>query len=350
MSPTEFSAAILRWYQVSGRKTLPWQQNINPYKVWVSEIMLQQTQVSTVLDYYQRFIQRFADIQQLAQAPLDEVLHLWTGLGYYSRARNLHKTAQIICQEFSGSFPSSVEALSNLPGIGRSTAGAIASLSMQVRAPILDGNVKRVLARYSAELEHPGTSAATKRLWLLAEQLTPEQGFAQYNQAMMDMGATLCTRSRPQCDACPINDGCAAFKQNLQHSLPTPRPKKQLPKKTTVMLIISDPQQQVMLYQRPAQGLWGGLFSLPELDDLTQLDVFVQKHQLKCLSQQQLPSLTHKFSHFELTIEPWLIQLAEQPICLAESGWLWYNTKLPQAIGLAAPIKKLLGQQFKLVD
>lgn len=350
MSPQEFSAAIVRWYQVSGRKTLPWQQDINPYKVWVSEIMLQQTQVSTVIDYYQRFIQRFADIQQLAQAPLDEVLHLWTGLGYYSRARNLHKTAQIICQDYTGNFPSSVDALSKLPGIGRSTAGAIVSLSMQVRAPILDGNVKRVLARYSAELEHPGTSAATKRLWLLAEQLTPEQGFAQYNQAMMDMGATLCTRSRPQCDSCPVRKGCSALKQNLQQSLPVPRPKKQLPKKTSIMLIISDPQQQVMLYQRPPQGLWGGLFSLPELDDLAQLDAFMHKHQLKSLDQQPLPPLTHKFSHFELTIEPWLIQLAEQPICLAESGWFWYNTKLPQAIGLAAPIKKLLRQQFKLVD
>ncbi len=350
MSPHEFSAAIVRWYQAHGRKTLPWQQDINPYKVWVSEIMLQQTQVSTVIGYYQRFIQRFADIHELAQAPLDEVLHLWTGLGYYSRARNLHKTAQLICRDYAGNFPSSVDALNELPGIGRSTAGAIASLSMQVRAPILDGNVKRVLARYSAEFEHPNTSAASKRLWQLAEQLTPAQDFAHYNQAMMDIGATLCTRSRPQCDSCPVREGCSALKQNLQQSLPVPRPKKQLPKKTSNMLIISDPQQQVMLYQRPPQGLWGGLFSLPELDDLAQLDAFMYKHQLKSLDQQPLPPLTHKFSHFELTIEPWLIQLAEQPICLAESGWFWYNTKLPQAIGLAAPIKKLLRQQFKLVN
>lgn len=350
MTPEHFSSAILNWYQQHGRKDLPWQLDITPYHVWVSEVMLQQTQVNTVLDYYQRFMQRFPDIELLASAPLDEVLHLWTGLGYYSRARNLHKTAQIIQQQHSGQFPASVGALEQLPGIGRSTAGAIASLGMGLRAPILDGNVKRVLARYSAEREHPGTSAANKRLWQLAEQLTPECRVGQYNQAMMDMGALLCTRSNPRCEQCPVRHGCQTATLGLQQQLPVPRPKKKLPVRHTHMLLISTPQQQVMLSQRPPQGLWGGLYVLPELGCISELEEFACLHQLEITAKQQLPSLIHRFSHFELHIQPWHIRLAHQPISLAETGWFWYNFLQPQAIGLAAPIKKLLKKHLSLAN
>ena len=208
MSPEQFNSAVLAWYDQHGRKDLPWQQNITPYRVWVSEIMLQQTQVSTVLGYFDRFMAALPTVKDLAEAPEDEVLHLWTGLGYYTRARNLQKTAQIIMREHGGEFPRSVEALSELPGIGRSTAGAIASLSMGLRAPILDGNVKRVLARYVAQEGYPGEPKVARQLWDVAERLTPHERVGHYTQAMMDLGATLCTRSKPSCLLCPLVSGC----------------------------------------------------------------------------------------------------------------------------------------------
>ena len=343
MSPDAFAPAMVAWYQKHGRKDLPWQHDVNPYRVWVSEIMLQQTQVTTVLDYFARFMQALPDVQALAAAPLDEVLHLWTGLGYYTRARNLHKTAQYICTNYHGEFPRSAEILATLPGIGPSTAGAIASLSMGLRAPILDGNVKRVLARYSALKSYPGSSQANKQLWQLAERLTPQQDVAQYTQAMMDLGATLCTRKQPACSRCPVQKGCLAYQTEQQHLLPIARPRKVMPEKRISMPLLIDPSGSVLLYQRPATGLWGGLWSLPELDNIAQLDSLLQQHQLTLEQQQLLTGLRHTFSHFHLEIEPWLVHVKRSTASvIAENNWLWYNPYNPLRLGLAAPIKELI--------
>ena len=343
MNPDAFAPAVVAWYQKHGRKDLPWQHDVNPYRVWVSEIMLQQTQVTTVLDYFARFMQALPDVQALAAAPLDEVLHLWTGLGYYTRARNLHKTAQYICTNYHGEFPRSAEILATLPGIGPSTAGAIASLSMGLRAPILDGNVKRVLARYSALNSYPGSSQASKQLWQLAERLTPQQDVAQYTQAMMDLGATLCTRKQPACSRCPVQKGCLAYQTEQQHLLPIARPRKVMPEKRISMPLLIDPSGSVLLYQRPATGLWGGLWSLPELDNIAQLDSLLQQHQLTLEQQQLLTGLRHTFSHFHLEIEPWLVHVKRSTASvIAENNWLWYNPYNPLRLGLAAPIKELI--------
>lgn len=343
MNPDAFAPAVVAWYQKHGRKDLPWQHDVNPYRVWVSEIMLQQTQVTTVLDYFARFMQALPDVQALAAAPLDEVLHLWTGLGYYTRARNLHKTAQYICTNYHGEFPRSAEILATLPGIGPSTAGAIASLSMGLRAPILDGNVKRVLARYSALKSYPGSSQASKQLWQLAERLTPQQDVAQYTQAMMDLGATLCTRKQPACSRCPVQKGCLAYQTEQQHLLPIARPRKVMPEKRISMPLLIESSGSVLLYQRPATGLWGGLWSLPELDNIAQLDSLLQQHQLTLEQQQLLTGLRHTFSHFHLEIEPWLVHVKRSTASvIAENNWLWYNPYNPLRLGLAAPIKELI--------
>lgn len=344
MTPQQFADAVLAWAVQHGRKDLPWQQNRSPYRVWVSEIMLQQTRVATVIDYYQRFMQRFPDLPSLAAGELDEVLHLWTGLGYYSRARNLHRTAQLLVAEHGGVFPRSLEQLASLPGIGRSTAGAIASLGMGLQATILDGNVKRVLARYSALQEYPGRSAATRQLWLLAERHTPPGPQAGiYNQAMMDLGAMLCTRSRPDCTACPVQQGCQARALGLQEQLPLPRPKKELPEQHCHMLLLENPDGEILLQQRPARGLWGGLYSLPELEDLDRLPQLLQQLALQEQQRHSLPVLTHTFSHFRLHIRPWRILVKPAGVSeVTPAAQVWYNRQRPQSIGLAAPVKKLL--------
>lgn len=343
MSPEAFGPAVVAWYQQHGRKDLPWQQNVTPYRVWISEIMLQQTQVTTVLGYFARFMDALPTVQDLAAAPLDEVLHLWTGLGYYTRARNLHKTAQQVCENYNGEFPRSAETLATLPGIGPSTAGAIASLSMGLRAPILDGNVKRVLARYSAEPDYPGITAATKRLWQLSELLTPQQDVAHYTQAMMDLGATLCTRKQPECERCPVVAGCLAHQTEQQHLLPTSRPRKEVPVRRITMPILTNQDNAILLQQRPAEGIWGGLWSLPELSDINLLEPLLRQHQLIEQEQRRIEPLRHTFSHFHLDIEPWLVHVhSSAPFGVAESNWLWYNPSNPPRLGLAAPIKGLI--------
>ncbi|WP_313551334.1 A/G-specific adenine glycosylase [Pseudomonas sp.] len=342
MNPERFSSAVLNWYDIHGRKDLPWQQNITPYRVWVSEIMLQQTQVSTVLGYFDRFMQALPDVQALAAASEDEVLHLWTGLGYYSRARNLHKTAKIVVTEHNGEFPRSVEALVDLPGIGRSTAGAIASLSMNIRAPILDGNVKRVLARYSAQSGYPGEPAVARALWDVAERYTPHIRVGNYTQAMMDLGATLCTRSKPTCLLCPLKEGCQAHRLGRETDFPEPKPRKTLPQKRTLMPLIINDDNAILLHRRPSSGLWGGLWSPPELDTVDQLGTLTERHSLIMEQRQALPDLTHTFSHFQLNIEPWLIHVDSRNQSMTEPDWLWYNLANPPRLGLAAPVKKLL--------
>jgi A/G-specific adenine glycosylase len=342
MSPEQFGQAVLAWYDQHGRKDLPWQQDITPYRVWVSEIMLQQTQVATVLGYFDRFMQALPTVQALAAASEDEVLHLWTGLGYYSRARNLHKAARQVVSQHGGEFPRSAEALAELPGVGRSTAGAIASLSMGLRAPILDGNVKRVLARYAAQAGYPGDAKVASQLWRLAEELTPQQRVGHYTQAMMDLGATLCTRSKPSCLLCPVRAGCRAHLLGRAGDFPEPRPRKMLPQKRTLMPLLVDPDGAILLYRRPSSGLWGGLWSLPEIDHLDALDALAGQHALSLAEPRALPGLTHTFSHFQLAIEPWLVPATPQGAAVAEGDWLWYNLASPPRLGLAAPVKKLL--------
>lgn len=342
MQPEQFSSAVLDWYDRHGRHDLPWQQGITPYRVWVSEIMLQQTQVSTVLNYFDRFMEALPTVQALAEAPEDEVLHLWTGLGYYTRARNLQKTARIVVADHDGEFPRDVEKLILLPGIGLSTAGAIASLSMGLRAPILDGNVKRVLARFTAQEGYPGEPKVAKQLWATAERFTPHSRVNNYTQAMMDLGATLCTRSKPSCLLCPLERACEAHMLGLETRYPIPKPRKTVPQKRTLMPMLANEDGAILLYRRPSSGLWGGLWSLPELDDFDDLQHLATQHALQLGEHHELPGLVHTFSHFQLSIEPWLVKVQESADHVAEADWLWYNLATPPRLGLAAPVKKLL--------
>ena len=338
-----FSQRLLSWYDHAGRKNLPWQQNKTPYRVWVSEIMLQQTQVSTVIPYYERFMERFPDVVSLANAPQDEVLHLWTGLGYYARARNLHKAAQVIRDQYAGAFPQTFEQVADLPGIGRSTAGAILSLSLKQHYAILDGNVKRVLTRWLALEGWPGQKQIENELWDWANKLTPEERVEHYNQAIMDLGASLCSRSKPQCTLCPMHQDCGAYLQGTPTAYPTPKPnKKQQPVKQTIMLIMHY-QQSVWLQQRPAQGIWGGLFSFPEFSSIGEAQDWLQTLGVGELTIQPLTEFRHTFSHYHLDITPLLVQLTQPANSIMEQGnELWYNLKQPSSVGLSAVTLKLL--------
>lgn len=349
MSTDSFASAVLTWYDQHGRKDLPWQQDMSPYRVWVSEIMLQQTQVATVIPYYQRFMEALPDVFALAAADPDEVLHLWTGLGYYSRARNLHKTAQIVVSEHGGVFPESVEGLEALPGIGRSTAGAIASLSMGLRAAILDGNVKRVLARYHAVEGWPGEKAVHDRLWQIAEGYTPQQRFNHYTQAMMDLGATLCTRSKPTCLLCPVQTGCAARMLGAPSAYPHSKPRKTLPVRQCVMPLLVNPEGDIWLQRRPDSGLWGGLWCPPQLDDHVALEQLLERLGWPVQATETLAPLRHTFSHFHLDIQPLLVRVSPTP-GVAEAGQVWYNLRQPSRLGLAAPVSKLLKRAEQILD
>lgn len=344
MTPDQFSNAVLDWFDQHGRKDLPWQHNINPYRVWLSEIMLQQTQVKTVIPYFERFMQSMPRVENLAAASEDEVLHLWTGLGYYSRARNLHKTARIVVEEHGGEFPGSVEDLEALPGIGRSTAGAIASISMGQRAPILDGNVKRVLARYHAVAGWPGESAILKALWQHAETYTPNKRVADYTQAMMDLGATLCTRSKPDCVRCPLRENCTALAQGNPTDYPGKKPKKTLPVKATQMLVIENEQGELLLKKQPSSGIWASLWIFPQLDTSVDATEFCKDQlQLEVTPGDELKAFRHTFSHYHLDIQPVYLRTGSpESVIMEGDGQLWYNRQRPQAIGLAAPVKKLI--------
>lgn len=340
-----FSQAVLNWFDENGRKHLPWQQDITPYKVWISEVMLQQTQVATVIPYFERFLQAFPTVHDLANAEQNKVLHLWTGLGYYARARNLHACAKTVSSEHSGEFPKSVEGLIDLPGIGRSTAGAIASISMGINAPILDGNVKRVLCRYFAVEGWPGKTSVQKELWIIAENLTPTKRCNHYTQAMMDMGATLCTRSQPQCGICPLAPDCQAHKQGNPKDYPNSKPKKDKPEKHIQLIMLQDPDGHILLEQRPTQGIWGGLWSFPELP--MEEDALKRSQALfgdKAYQQDSWPSFRHTFSHYHLHIQPVLIRLSKRPKAIGESSRHWYNPQQPSELGLAAPVKTLLAK------
>lgn len=343
MKPS-FSDRLLSWFDQHGRKDLPWQQDINPYRVWVSEIMLQQTQVTTVIPYYRRFMARFPNVEALGAASTDEVLALWTGLGYYARARNLHKAAHVIAAEYRGRFPATLDDIQALPGVGRSTAGAIFSIACGGRAPILDGNVKRVLTRHAALPGWPGLKEVENSLWDLAEELTPHQRVADYTQAIMDLGATLCTRSKPSCEHCPVSADCQANAQSTQAEFPGKKPKKAIPERNTTMLLLENPDGEILLEQRPSQGIWGGLWSLPEITTNESLTDYLNEKWPGTHNIQQWAPLRHTFSHFHLDIHPVHVRLTAAPNAVMEgSQQLWYNGHPQQKIGLAAPVKKLLG-------
>ncbi|MEC5159103.1 MULTISPECIES: A/G-specific adenine glycosylase [unclassified Janthinobacterium] len=352
-----FSATVIGWQQVHGRHALPWQNTRDAYLVWLSEIMLQQTQVAAVLGYYARFLARFPTLRSLAEAPVEDVMAQWSGLGYYTRARNLHKCARRVVDEYDGVFPHDPLLLAELPGIGRSTAAAIAAFSSGARAAILDGNVKRVFARVFGIDAYPGEKKIEQALWQRAEALLPLTGIESYTQGLMDLGATLCTRSSPDCQRCPLQPRCVAFATDRVKELPVRKPKKTSPEKHATMLVIID-RGQVLLEQRPGSGIWGGLLSLPELDGHAPLDggaAPAVDHDAVTLavgkfgeieSQQRLLPITHVFTHYKLHIAPCRIALARRLDLAGESGHVWYDGAAIGQAPLPAPIKKLLLELF----
>ncbi|HLF10383.1 MAG TPA: A/G-specific adenine glycosylase, partial [Gammaproteobacteria bacterium] len=311
---SQLAPRLLAWFDRHGRHDLPWQLDPNPYCVWVSEIMLQQTQVATVVRYYTRFRARFPTVEALAAAELDQVLMLWSGLGYYARARNLHRAAQLVVERFAGRVPTTVDELMTLPGIGRSTAGAILALAQGQRVPILDGNVKRVLARYHVVAGWPGEAAVQQELWSHAERHTPARRVADYTQAIMDLGATLCTRARPACTVCPLASGCRACVEGMQMRYPAPRPKRARSHRRVTALVVQDPEQRILLERRPAHGIWGGLYSLPELaEDDAASNWCARSLGASVICERRLATIEHAFTHFDLDLDPLLLTLADSP-------------------------------------
>ncbi|QIZ75710.1 A/G-specific adenine glycosylase [Ferrimonas lipolytica] len=342
VNPTSFAQQILTWYHQHGRKSLPWQHNRTPYRVWLSEIMLQQTQVTTVIPYFERFIERFPTLIDLANADQDDVLHLWTGLGYYARGRNLHKCAQHIRDHHHGEFPTDIDTVMSLPGIGRSTAGAILSLALNQPHAILDGNVKRVLARHHTIEGWYGVKAVESKLWQVAIANSPTEQIQPYNQAMMDMGAMICTRSKPKCDLCPVATSCQAKLTNRIAEFPGKKPKKEKPAKRGILLIQIH-NNQVYLQKRPPAGIWGGLWCFPQFDDEQQLQRHLQTLALHA-EPEPLTAFRHTFSHYHLDIEPIIVVLAQKPDMVAEQQADWFALTEQHSIGLAAATEKLLAQ------
>jgi A/G-specific adenine glycosylase len=344
MNPDDFSRQVLAWFDRHGRKDLPWQREPTLYRVWISEIMLQQTQVATVLPYYQRFMARFPTLAALADGDLDDVLHLWSGLGYYARARNLHAAARLVQARHGGRIPADLASIQALPGIGRSTAGAILALAAGQRHPILDGNVKRVLARFHAVAGWPGQRSVLDSLWELAERYTPSHRVADYTQAMMDLGAMICTRSRPGCSACPLAAGCLAHTQGRETDYPGRKPRRQLPVRETRMLMLATGGGDVLLERRPPTGIWGGLWSFPECPPETEPADWCAEHLgLRVIAVEPWSTLRHTFSHFHLDITPVRATVADTANRVMDTGrFVWYNTHQPDERGLAAPVQRLL--------
>ena len=337
-----FATHLISWQKIHGRHDLPWQNTTDPYAIWVSEIMLQQTQVTAVIGYYRKFMQRFPNIAALASAGQDEVLQYWSGLGYYSRARNLHNAAATIMDMHGGKFPQDFDAIQSLSGIGRSTAAAIASFAFNQVQTILDGNVKRVLARHFLVEGWPGSPKVEKQLWLLAEELLPEQDMVAYTQGLMDLGATICTRTKPKCGLCPVQQSCQAYAENRVKELPTPKPRKATPEKHTVMLILRR-GDEIMLEKRPPSGIWGGLWSFPEVE--TNGDVVTQvsiKLGMEVEAEKALATLSHAFTHFKLHIQPQPLRVVKMQSKTQEPGQVWLS--IDDAIGAAipTPVRKLL--------
>jgi A/G-specific adenine glycosylase len=344
MSDPELAPRLLAWFDQHGRHDLPWQHPRTPYRVWLAEIMLQQTQVQTVLPYYARFLDALPDLPSLAAAEHDRVMALWSGLGYYARARHLHAAAKRCVEIHGGELPDSFDALAALPGIGRSTAGAILAQAHGQRHAILDGNVKRVLCRLHGVRGWPGSAAVEKKLWELAAAHLPASRLADYTQAIMDFGATLCTRADPACVLCPLQDDCVARIEGLTAVLPEPRPGKPLPTRRCVLLIACDPQQRVLLMRRPPTGVWSGLWSLPETPDHDGARAWLQAHLDADFDHAEAhPELEHVFSHYRLQAEPLLWRGVQERARVADDADLrWVSRAELDATGLPAPIRRLL--------
>ncbi len=331
----EFAEQVIAWQRRHGRHDLPWQGTRDPYRIWLSEIMLQQTQVSAVIPYFQRFLERFPDLASLAQADEDAVLQRWSGLGYYARARNLHRAARQVVSVHGGTFPREFDAIVALPGIGRSTAGAIAVFAFGARHPILDGNVKRVLVRYFGIDGFSGEKKIANQLWQRAGELLPQRDLENYTQGLMDLGAGICTRRRPQCGLCPLSAECVARRENRTASLPEPRPRKMLPQKHTVMLVLCR-GGEVLLEKRPAPGIWGGLWSFPEVASTAEVEAACRlRFGAEVDGQNLLPEVQHGFTHFNLAITPALLQVTRLDSRAAQPGQVWLS--LEEAIGAAVP-------------
>jgi len=338
-----FATRLLGWHESGGRHDLPWQHPRDPYRVWLSEIMLQQTQVQTVLPYFERFVRELPTLGALAAAEEDRVVALWSGLGYYARARNLHKAAQLCVERHGGELPADFEALAALPGIGRSTAGAILAQAHGQRFAILDGNVKRVLCRFHGVAGWPGSSAVEKQLWELAESHLPDERLTDYTQAIMDLGATVCTRSDPSCVLCPLQSDCVALREGRIAELPESKPGKPLPERRTLMLLLRD-GERVLLVRRPPTGVWSGMWSLPEVADHDEAREFVAAHSAADFEDNvPLALIEHAFSHYRLHIAPLLWRVAAPSARIGDNpGQRWQALDALDEVGLPAPVRKLL--------
>ncbi|MCS6786685.1 MAG: A/G-specific adenine glycosylase [Thiobacillaceae bacterium] len=336
----DFAARLIDWQRTHGRHDLPWQGTRDPYRIWVAEIMLQQTQVLTVIPYYTRFLARFPDLAELARAPLEAVLALWSGLGYYARARNLHRAARLVVERHEGRFPRRFEDIVRLPGVGRSTAAAIAVFAYGERRAILDGNVRRVLARVFGVEGWPGQAAVAARLWALAEALLPEHDLPAYTQGLMDLGASVCTRRRPRCAHCPLT-ACSARLSGRQHELPAPRPRRDAPRREADLLVLLH-AGAVLLERRPPSGVWGGLWSLPQCPQGVDAGEAARRLGCEPAAVEPLARLEHAFTHFTLSIRPWLVHV-RAPIAASESaGRLWLPLAELDGAALPAPVRRLL--------
>ncbi|MBI4204961.1 MAG: A/G-specific adenine glycosylase [Betaproteobacteria bacterium] len=337
-----FASKLIAWHRRHGRHDLPWQTTRDPYAIWVAEIMLQQTQVATVVPYYGRFLGRFPDIAALAAAPLDEVLVQWSGLGYYLRARNLHRAAQRLVREHQGHLPRDFDAVLALPGIGRSTAAAICAFAFGARRAILDGNVKRVLTRHFGIRGYPGDKRVEAALWRKAESLLPEKHIGAYTQGLMDLGAGVCTRRRPHCSDCPLVGDCVAHSKGLTERLPAARPRKALPRRHTVMLVLQH-AGEVLLERRPAAGIWGGLWCFPEAAPGEDVEIMCeQRFGARIRAAQPLPRLEHGFTHFRLTIEPQRLRVARLLSQAAEPGHVWLSVEEAKSAAVPTPVRRIL--------
>lgn len=337
-----FASSLIRWQRVHGRHDLPW-QGADAYRVWLSEIMLQQTQAATVIPYYRRFIAAFPTVTVLASASEEQVLMHWSGLGYYARGRNLHKAARIIVEKFRGEFPREFEQIVQLPGIGRSTAAAICALAYHERHAILDGNVKRVLARYCGIEGWAGDRKIERLLWKQAEVLLPQSDVATYTQGLMDLGAIVCTRSKPNCSACPVQAGCIALHTGRIKELPAPRPRKTLPEKHAVFLLMIY-GNDILLEKRSSSGIWGGLWCPPQFGDEAAAKNWFLRGGMIASHGERLETFTHTFTHFKLHITPMKIQLARKSSGAVQPGTVWLD--LQEALGAAipTPVRRVLEQ------
>ena len=337
-----FSSRIVAWQRAHGRHGLPWQGTRDAYRIWLSEVMLQQTQVATVVPYYERFLARFPDVAALAAAPVDEVLALWSGLGYYARARNLHRAAREVMARFGGAFPASFAQLQALPGVGRSTAGAIAAFASGERRAILDGNVRRVLARHAGIAGDPASAATLVRLWEVAESLLPDDGIEAYTQGMMDLGADVCAIRKPACLVCPVAQDCVARREDRVHELPGKRARRQAPRRAVSMLVVLS-QGEVLLEKRPPTGIWGGLWSLPEAAaDAAPAAVLASQWGLESAEVQPLPPFDHAFTHFTLAVSPYRLRVRDRATLVADRAATWLPLSELRGAALPSPVRRLL--------